>query len=54
MDGIVEHQLGMGLCAEMGGRKYSDYRCFGEFGSFVVGLGGYVLGFLRVLRPLLP
>ena len=31
-----------------------DYRCSSVFGSGVCLLGGYVLGFLRVLRPLSP
>ena len=53
VDSVV-NRVGMGVCAEMGVDIHSDYRCFGEFGSFVVGLGGYVLGILRVLRPLLP
>ena len=44
----------MGGCAETGVVIYSDYCCFGEFGSVVVRVCGYVLGILRVLRPLSP
>lgn len=46
--------VGMGGCAEMGVTVICDYRCFGEFGSVVVRVCGYVLGILRVLRPLSP
>ena len=46
--------VGMGGCAETGVCIYCDYCCFGEFGSGVCCVSGYVLGILRVLRPLLP
>ena len=44
----------MGGCAETGVVIYSDYCCFGVFGSVVVRVCVYVLGILRVLRPLSP
>jgi len=52
--GMLLRCVGMGVCAETGCSIICDYRCFGVFGSVVVGLGGYVLGILRVLRPLSP
>ena len=41
-------------CAEPPPLLIHDYRCSGVFGSVVWFVCGYVLGFLRVLGPLLP
>lgn len=45
---------GVGVMCRTPPSYIHDYRCFGVFGSGVCVLCGCVLGFLRVLRPLLP